>query len=230
MDDGLKRRRLAKYKLDRMYENQQKGIIEGVGEYGIPQIMPVYDVGDAEEWVPFNAAKNIREPWQTGVHFFIDDHEFERVWQKPERYLGMLGEFAAVLSPDFSPYSDFPKAIQIYNHYRKHWCGHYWQRHGIRVIPTITWSSPETLEWAFDGEPVGGVVALSSVGMFDTAEHRSWLMDGCEEMFRRLEPAKVLWKGKVPEEYEGDERIVRLPNHTDRLHALRDRERTKQKE
>ena len=215
------KRRLASYRLERMYENQQRGIINGVGEYGIPQLWPEYDVDGVEEWISFNAVKGCRNPEKTGVHFFIDDHEFNRVWERPERYIDLLKPFAAVCSPDFSPYSDFPKAIQIYNHYRKHWCGWWWQKHGIKVIPTITWSSPSTLEWAFDGEPVGGVVALSSVGMFDTVEHEHWLIDGCMAMLDALEPSTVLWKGKVPEEFAGDDRIVKLPNHTDRLHEMR---------
>ena len=223
----MPRRRLARWRMERMYENQQKGIIEGVGEFGIPRIEPVYDVEGVEAWVPFNAAKGVREPWKTGVHFFIDDHEFDRVWQKPERYLEMLRGFRAVMSPDFSPYSDFPKAIQVYNHYRKHWCGWWWQHHGVKVVPTITWSSPDTLEWALDGEPVGGVVAISSVGMFDTKEHRAWLVDGYWEMMEHLRPCRVLWKGKVPEEFEVDVKsgmIVKLPEHAERLHGLREKE------
>ena len=215
-DSIMPRRRLAKYRLERNYENQQKGIIEGVGEFGIPEIEPVYDIAGVTRWLGFNACRRCVEPERAGVHFFIDDHEFDAVWQKPDRYVEMLRRYAVVLSPDFSPYSDFPKAIQVYNHYRKHWCAWYWQHNGIKVVPTITWSSPDTLEWAFDGEPVGGVVALSSVGMYDTAEHRAWLVDGCREMFDRLRPRLVLWKGKVPEEYEGNGRIVKLPEHVDK--------------
>ena len=214
-------RRLPKHRAQRMYENQQKGIVQGVGEYGIPQIMPEYDVDGVEQWLSFNSCVQTEVPEKRGVHFFIDDYQFDRVWQKPERYIETLARFGAVMSPDFSPYSDFPKAIQIYNHYRKHWCGWYWQRHGIKVIPTITWSSPETLEWAFDGEPVGGVVAISSVGMFDTQEHIDWLIDGYEEMCRRLEPCLVLWKGKVPEELNGDDRIQKITGQLERLHGLK---------
>ena len=87
------------------------------------------------------------------------------------------------------------------------------------MIPTITWSSPDTLEWCFDGEPVGGIVATSSVGMFDNPTHISWLLDGYEEMLKQLQPIKVIWKGKVPEELKGDEErglIVKIASHTDK--------------
>ena len=90
----------------------------------------------------------------------------------------------------------------------------------MKVIPTVTWSSPETLEWAFDGEPVGGIVALSSVGMFDSTEHRAWLIDGYEMMLDVLMPTKVLWKGKVPDELKDDERIIVMKSILDDLHKL----------
>ena len=90
----------------------------------------------------------------------------------------------------------------------------------MTVIPTITWSSPDTLEWAFDGEPAGGIVALSSVGMFDTEEHKAWLLDGYEMMMDVLMPVKVLWKGKVPDELKGDSRIEVIYSVLDDLHKL----------
>ena len=206
------------YKTARNYENLQKAMFIGAGEYDIPELWPVKSV-DVEQWIPFNSAKTCKEPEKTGVHFFIDDYQFERVWQRPDTYTPMLARFGAVCTPDFSPYSDFPKIIQLYNHYRKHWCGAYWQRHGLTVIPTITWSSPDTLEWAFDGEPMGSVVATSSVGMFDTLEHMDWMINGYAEMLAALKPVKVLWKGMVPDALKGDVDsglICRIPEHNDK--------------
>lgn len=196
----------------RGYENCQKAIFDGDGEFGIPPILPVNQLPGLEGWTEFNKALSCRRCDNKGVHFFIDDYQFERVWQKPDMYIQRLREFACVCSPDFSPYSDFPRAIQIYNHYRKHWLAAYWQEHGITVIPTITWSSPDTLDFIFDGEPVGGIVALSSVGMFDTKEHTRWFMEGYHAMMDLLEPTAIYWKGKVPEEIHNDT-IIRIDEH-----------------
>lgn len=214
--------RYNEYKQARNYENLQKAIYCGDGEYDIPHLKPVTDV-NVKQWVSFNYAKTIKDAADTGCHFFIDDYQFERVWRFPDKYLPMLARFGAVCTPDFSPYSDFPKAIQIYNHYRKHWCGAYWQEHGMTVIPTITWSSPETLEWALDGEPVGGVVATSSVGMFKDAETKQWLLDGYKEMLDWLKPTKILWKGKVPNELadaQASGLICPIKQHNDKWHVI----------
>ena len=218
--------RSAAYRNTRNYENLQRAMYWGAGEYDIPVLTPVKRV-DVKRWIPFNYAKTCKDAEETGVHFFIDDYQFERVWQVPDTYAQMLARFGCVCSPDFSPYADFPKAIQLYNHYKKHWCGAYWQAHGLTVIPTITWSSPDTLEWAFDGEPVGGVVSLSSFGMFGTDEAKAWMLDGYREMLRRIEPVQVLWKGRVPDELAGDAKsglIVRIPSFTDKFGNKADRD------
>lgn len=150
------------YRQSRNYENLNKRIFEGVGEFNIPALQSA--LFQVDNWISFNYAKGCEEPDQHGIHFFIDDYQFIRLWKDPDRYLPMLAKFQAVCTPDFSTYTDFPKAIQIYNHYRKHWLGAYWQENGINVIPTISWSDEDSFEWCFDGEPAGGMVAVSSVG------------------------------------------------------------------
>ncbi|MBQ7516004.1 MAG: DUF4417 domain-containing protein [Schwartzia sp.] len=96
----------------------------GAGAYGIPEILP-------EEWeplplAPFSDAASFKDnPASFGLHFFLDDYRFERVWNNPRQYLPQIEKFAFALSPDFSLYLDTPKAVQIWNHYRKHWCAAY---------------------------------------------------------------------------------------------------------
>lgn len=150
------------YKAQRNYENVQRAIYDGIGAYSIPEIAPTQYEGC--DWIGFNYANGAKDRERKGVHFFLDDYQFMRLWVDPDKYIGMLQQFAYVMSPDFSMYTDFPKALQLYNHYRKHWLGAYWQDHGIKVIPTICWSNKESFEWCFDGEPTQSVVAVSSVG------------------------------------------------------------------
>lgn len=190
------------YRSQKNYENLQRMIFEGVGEYGIPKIQATSYKGS--EFIPFNYAKSCKDKTGKGVHFFIDDYQFNRLWNAPDRYLDMLSDFTHVLSPDFSTYTDFPKAIQIYNHYRKHWVGAYLQMYGINVIPTISWSTPESFEWCFDGEPVGGVVAVSSVGCMNSKKRKELFMAGYREMIDRLHPETIIFYGQIPEECTGN--------------------------
>ena len=190
------------YRNTRNYENLNKRIFKGVGPYEIPQIEATHF--EFCEFVGFNYAAQEKK----GIHFFLDDYQFERLWKTPDRYLSMLYDFKYVMTPDFSTYTDFPKIIQIYNHYRKHWIGAYLQENGIDVIPTISWSTPDSYEWCFDGEPEGGTVAVSSVGTQKNKKTKELFILGYKEMVRRLQPETIIFYGDVPEECT--ENIVKI--------------------
>lgn len=205
------------YRQTKNYENLQKRIFDGVGEYGIPQIHPTRYQGC--EWIGFNYARSEKSRTGKGVHFFLDDYQFNRVWNNPDNYIDMFRQFTHVMSPDFSTYTDFPKAIQIYNHYRKHWVGAYLQENGVNVIPTISWSTPDSFEWCFDGEPEGGVVAVSSVGAANSKKKKELFLAGYNEMLFRLHPETILFYGKIPEECMGN--IVQIKAFTDKFKEVR---------
>ncbi len=194
------------YKEQRNYENVQRMLFDGVGRYDIPEIEPTQF--DNAEFVGSNYAKSTKNCEDKAVHFFLDDYQFNRVWTDPDKYIPMLQRFKYVLTPDFSLYTDFPKSLQIYNHYRKHWLGAYWQMHGINVIPTICWSDRDSFEWCFDGEPTRSVVAVSSVETQNSKEKKRRFLDGYFEMVERLEPELIIFYGRVPEKCK--EKIVKV--------------------
>lgn len=109
--------------------------------------------------------------------------------------------------------------MQIYNHYRKHWLAAYWQRHGLTVYPTISWSDEKSYDWCFDGEPVGGVVAVSSVGTQKSRESKRLFLRGYEEMMKRLSPEWVIFYGVVPEECDWN--VIRVEPHYREIEARR---------
>lgn len=202
------------YRNARSYENLERRIFSGVGYYGIPQMEPVNYEGGCE-FIGFNYAASCKARADKGIHFFLDDYQFNRLWTNIDRYVPMLSQFRYVMSPDFSTYADFPKAIQIYNHYRKHWVGVYLQQEGISVIPTISWSTPDSFEWCFDGEPVGGTVAISSVGCMNSKARKALFLSGYVEMVKRLHPERILFYGDVPPECTGN--IVRIRSFQDKF-------------
>lgn len=181
------------------FENLNKFAFSGVGKYEIPYIHPETEYPQGE-FIGMNYAKSEKNPESKNVHCFVDDYQFVRYWNTPDRYIAKLKRFRSVCSPDFSTYTDMPLAMQIYNHYRKHWISAYWQLHGMTVYPTISWSTPESYEWCFDGEPEGGIVAVSSVGTQNNKESKSLFLSGYGEMMKRLNPSYVIFYGYVPAE------------------------------
>lgn len=202
------------YRQKRNYENLNRVIFNGTGIFDTPRLAP--ETCGADGFIAFNYAKSCKTPENTGVHFFIDDYQFTRLWTQPDAYLDLLRKFRCVCTPDFSMYTDFPKAIQIYNHYRKHWLGAYWQMHGITVIPTISWGDESSLEWCFDGEPEGGVIAVSSVGTQLNKRAAELFQLGYAEMLKHLEPSAILFYGTVPEDCKSD-KIIPLTSFQDSL-------------
>lgn len=165
-------------------------------EYGIPNMLPT-QVSNLKD-IPlqgFNFALKTKNPESIGVHFFLHDYQFERVWKYPDRYIDVLKKFAFVLSPDFSVYCDMPKVLQIYNIYRNRWMGRYWQENGIQVIPTVTWSNNMSLEFAVQGIPKHSTIAVSTMG---EGRHAKWveLFTGWDHMLEILEPSCILLYGK----------------------------------
>lgn len=202
------------YRENRNYENIQKYNFGKPGKYDIPNIEGTEDI-HVTDFISFNYAKTANSSKDKGVHFYIDDYQFIRVWNDIDRYVPILAQYGCVLSPDFSLYTDFPVALQIYNHYRKHYIGAYFQMHGIQVIPTICWADKNSFEWCFDGEPSESVVSVSSVGCMKSRENKEKFMDGYNEMINRLHPTKIIFYGDIPDECTGN--IVHVKKYTDKF-------------
>ena len=153
-----------------------------------------------------------------GVHFYLDDYQFERVWNRPALYLNALKDFECVLAPDFSMFLGMPKALMIWNHYRKMTIAHFWQNQGLKVIPTLNWAGPESWEFCFDGVPKKGCVSVSTLGvMADKNARKRWIA-GMNEAVKRLTPIRILAYGS-PIEFDAKnaEVVWFLPEHIQRM-------------
>lgn len=190
------------YKRQRNCENVNKKNFSGVGNFQIPAIASVHY--ESCEFIGFNYAKSCKKAQEKGIHFFIDDYQFLRLWNQIDRYVALLKPFKYVMSPDFSTYMDYPKALQIYNHYRKHWIAAYLQVKNISIIPTISWSDASSYAWCFDGEPENSCIAISSVGTQRNQETKQYFLNGYQEMIKRLHPEQIIFYGEVPRECKGN--------------------------
>lgn len=190
------------------------------GRGGMPRLKPC--MAKPADMVGFNYAKGMSEADKAGkaCHFFIDDYQFERVWNRPRDYIEVLRGFDCVLTPDFSLYMDMPDAMQRWNRYRSQALGLLWQREGIRVVPTLSWAQPESYEFCFEGVPRRSTVAVSTVGVKgDEAALAVWL-DGMAEAMRRLKPKRVLLYGGAVDFDFGDAEVVEYANGvTERMGA-----------
>lgn len=180
------------------------------GKYQMPTISKTAFVPD--RLIGFNyictaTSKDV----DAGVHFFIDDYQFERIWNRPMAYMDKLKNFQCAFTPDFSLYMDMPMALKVWNVYRSRLIGQIMQDNGIVVIPTIQWADPETYEFCFDGLEQGGVVAVSTVGVATSKKAQETWTSGMNECIKRLEPQKVLLYGSRIDYDFGDVEVVHYP-------------------
>ena len=181
--------------------NIEKGFFKSTNKYGIPDIKK--DEFEVKELIPYRVDSN-----RNGTaHFFLDDYRFERCWRNPDSQIEELKKYDGVLSPDFSMYTNYPQAMQIWQVYRNRWCTCYWQSLGIKVIPTISWSDEQSFKYCFLGVQKGSTVAIGTVGVLNDEYAKTLFIQGFKEMLKQLEPKEILIYGNKLTELEGYKNI-----------------------
>lgn len=198
--------------LHNVFENQEIMQFSEENFFGIPTIKPTQTYGDKLlRLCDFNDVKNHKDYI---CHFYYDDYKFMNVWRDPDNCVKRLRKFKAVIAPNFSLYTDFPRAIQILACYRRQWCAAYWQSLGIDVIPCAMWGDKKSYDYCFLGMPKNSVISVSTVGVSNDLEwngkNGDMFRDGYNEMLKRLEPTKILFYGVMPSGLQGD--IIRIPS------------------
>ena len=161
--------------------------------------------------VGFNYAKTSKNK-KVGIHFYLDDYQFERIWNNPEEYVSILSEYECILSPDFSLYLDMPMPMKIWNIYRSRQIGQYYQSMGIKVIPTISWAEKETFDFAFKGIPKGSIVSISTIGVKRDEDAMKIWREGMDAMITEIQPKTILvYGGKLDYDY-GDIQVLYFEN------------------
>lgn len=135
------------------------------------------------------------------VHFFLDDYRFETVWSQPNKSLSRIQRIGVALTPDFSLWREMPMVMQQWQVYRARWCGMWMYSHGIAVIPTVSWSTPESWKFCFLGIPRNSVVAISTVGTNDDA--MPFFKRGVQAMVDEIDPSMVLVYGRMMDAFQG---------------------------
>ena len=196
-----------------VFENQERRQFLTNNYYGIPSMQATQTTGT--QMLRFCDWAEVEDPENYIAHFYYDDFKFIQAWRDPDKYVEKLRRFKAVVSPNFSLYTDFPRCLQILSCYRRQWVGAYWQELGLDVIPNVPWGDKKSFDYCFLGIPEGGTVSVSNVG---TTTDKEWnglvaerFREGYNEMMKRLHPSAILFYGTVPEGLEGN--IIRCPSY-----------------
>jgi len=147
--------------------------------------------------VSLKDTKNIHK----GVHFFVDDFRFEKVYERPEKSLERYGKYRFLLTPDYSLYAEMDLWRQIESIGKARWVGAKWQQAHKIVIPTISWGLSRSFEFCFDGIEKHCVVAI---GMIGCKQLKTNFLRGYYEMLNKIEPEAIICFGKPFKEMIGN--------------------------
>lgn len=176
---------------------------ESCGEWGIP-LVKKQEI--STENISLIACSDTRSNEseankKCGVHFFTDDYRFNNIYRNPEKSREKYSQYAFLLTPDYSTYADMDLWRQLESVAHNRWCGAYWQSKGLTVIPTISWSTPSSYKFCFDGVEKNSIVAI---GMIGCKHNKAEFMRGYNAMLERLEPEAIICFGKPFPEMQGN--------------------------
>lgn len=190
---------------ERMRDNPlfMRNEFETVGRWDVPLIhKQSLDTSDIKLVACSDTRANDRpENTKKGVHFFVDDYRFNGIYDHPERTISRYSQYAFLLSPDYSTYSDMSMWRQLENVAKNRWVGAYWQSKGLTVIPTVSWGLTQSFDFCFDGIEKNATVA---VGMIGCKRSKLNFMRGYNAMLERIEPSKIICFGTPFTEMDGN--------------------------
>ncbi|MBO5680285.1 MAG: DUF4417 domain-containing protein [Lentisphaeria bacterium] len=181
-----------------------------IGAWGIPFAKKCDHV--PRRLMPFNYAIGKNADPSCGVHFFINDYQFERVWRTPEKYIEILSRFDCVIAPDFSVYNDMPTCMQLWQHFKSRMFAYMCYQAGLNVIPNLIFSDTRTFSkrngFVFDGIESDGTVCLSTSGCRRNPEYRKGIIEGVKVFLDVCEPKTIIVYGDAPDIDFGSIEIV----------------------
>ena len=155
----------------------------------IPEKVVTFSKAMSKAWNDFDC-------W---VVFYEYDRDFERLWNKPKKYLNKLKKFKGVISPDFSLYRDMPLVMQMWNTYRGRALAAWLQSSGVEIIPNIRFGDERTFSFCFDGIEENKTVAVGTHGCIKRNQDNLYFKVGLARMVNRLSPETIIVYGSAPD-------------------------------
>lgn len=192
--------------------------LEKQGKFDMPTLQP-YNGPIPNTLIPFNQAMSNTTYDNCGVHFFIDDYQFERIWNDIDRYAEKLSKYSCVIGPDFSQYRNMSYPQRMWNCYRNRVVSSHLQQKGVNIIPNVTWSLPDSYDYSFDGIPENSVIAINCSSIKSCRLSTFLWYKGYEEAIKRLKPKAIIRYGTIMQDeqkeisyYFENERLKQLRN------------------
>ncbi len=187
----------------------------GEGKYGFPQLRrQILDLEGIDLIACTNTVATDAEYFDFGVHFFVDDFNFDDLYANPEKTLALYSQYRFCCTPDYSVYGEMPTWRQIESVAHSRWVGAWWQSRGLTVVPTISWDKFPSFDFCFEGIERGSVVAVAT---YACHQNRAGFLRGYSTMLEAIRPEAVICYGE-PFAAMGGNVITVHPRHPRSFH------------
>lgn len=127
---------------------------EGLSEMGIPTLLPekicspdlaptstyIGEEYDKSKYFCYSGTFYEEMFGNVGtIGFYTEDYKFEATYTNPDEFVAWALQIdpVALVTPDFSSYTTWPLAKNLWALYRSRWLGRLWQEAGLTIIPTV---------------------------------------------------------------------------------------------
>lgn len=159
----INKRKEFKFCKEELFHSDLYGPMPKAFSTPLPELAP-YKGDLPVRLLPFNVAYSTGN-FNCTVHFFIDDLLFIRVLRNPEKYLDFFKNCHSVIGTDLSQYSDMSAEDRYYSAYINRAISAYFQQNGVRLIPNVTWSLPDSYYYSWSSMPSHSVIAINCKGI-----------------------------------------------------------------
>ena len=187
-----------------------------VGKHGFPQLLETH-VLPSDAILPFNYLLTCGSVQNFWFHFFIDDYQFNRIWNNFDKYLKLLLFCQGCITTDFSLYRDDDTDNLIWNCLRNRTIAYALQKNGIPIIPTAGFAGESSWEWCFDGLPSNSTLALTNNGGRKDKEAQRLFVGGLETLVNLKRPRALVFCGSYPKWINSkypEITIVQIPSYS----------------
>lgn len=159
----INKRKEFKFCKEELFHSDLYGPMPKAFSTPLPELAP-YKGDLPVRLLPFNVAYSTGN-FNCTVHFFINDQLFIRVLRNPEKYLDFFKKCHSVIGTDLSQYSDMSAEDRYYSAYINRAISAYFQQNGVRLIPNVTWSLPDSYYYSWSSMPSHSVIAINCKGI-----------------------------------------------------------------
>ena len=194
---------------------------ELAGSEGYPILKPTHSI--PENVISFNEWRSCKHEERYWVDHFIDDSNFNCVYNNLFRYAAKCQKAKGVIGTDFSAYRNMPAWQRKGSVGKNRTIDYILQTfYGVDVIPVVSFAYLYDLDWSLAGIPFDSSIAISTNGSVNNFVSRNTFIEGVMEVNNRIKPRHIIIAGgPVPELDETLSNVVYYPNFSQRLHARR---------